>query len=67
MNEQEKVVAMRIVENYKEMFDFLDFNPVDDLLNAEELSQAFKDFGKDKIVFSLNLFRKFSFSIKEII
>lgn len=45
MNEQEKVVAMRIVENYKEMFDFLDFNPVDDLLNAEELSQAFKDFG----------------------
>ncbi len=46
MKEQEKVVAMRIVENYKEMFDFLDFNPVDDLLNAEELSQAFKDFGK---------------------
>lgn len=38
---------MRIVENYKEMFDYLDYNPVDDLLNAEELSQAFKDFGND--------------------
>ncbi len=46
LKEPEKLVAMRIVENYKEMFDFLDYNPVDDMLNAEELSQAFKDFGK---------------------
>ncbi len=36
---------MRIVENYKEMFDYLDYNPVDDQLNAEELAQAYRDFG----------------------
>ena len=47
---------MRIVENYKEMFDFLDYNPVDDLLNAEELSQAFKDFGKLKLYYYLKHF-----------
>jgi len=52
--EQEKMVAMRIVENYKEMFDFLDFNPVDDFLNAEELSQAFKDYG-NKISMFFNI------------
>jgi hypothetical protein len=26
------------------MFDYLDYKPVDDLLTAEELSEAFKDF-----------------------
>ena len=44
------MVAMRIVENYKEMFDYLDYDPVDDFLSAEELSQAFKDFGKRKLI-----------------
>jgi Ca2+-binding EF-hand superfamily protein len=41
---------MRIVENYKEMFDYLDYDPVDDFLSAEELSQAFKDFGWPKSI-----------------
>lgn len=49
------MVALRIVENYKEMFDYLDFNPVDDLLNAEELSQAFKDFGIYNYITTLKL------------
>lgn len=39
---------MRIVENYKEIFDFLDYNPVDDLLCADELSLAYKEFGINK-------------------
>ncbi len=38
------MIAMRIVEQYKKMFDYLDYKPVDDLLTAEELSEAFKDF-----------------------
>lgn len=40
----EKIIAMRVVEHYKKMFDYLDYKPVDDLLTAEELSEAFKDF-----------------------
>ncbi len=39
-------VATRIVEDYKKEFDFLDYNPVDDNLSAEELSHAFSDYGK---------------------
>lgn len=45
---------MRIVENYKEMFDYLDYDPVDDFLTAEELSSAFKDFGNFFIIFLIN-------------
>ena len=55
MADPEKVVAMRVVELYKRMFDYLDYKPVDDLLTAEELSEAFKDFRKkigiNKILF----------------
>jgi Ca2+-binding EF-hand superfamily protein len=38
------MIAMRIVEQYKKMFDYLDYKPVDDLLTAIELSEAFRDF-----------------------
>lgn len=48
MADPEKIVAMRVVELYKRMFDYLDYKPVDDLLTAEELSEAFKDFRKVK-------------------
>ena len=37
---------MRIVEQYKKMFDYLDYKHVDDMLSAEELSEAFRDFRK---------------------
>jgi hypothetical protein len=32
------------------MFDYLDYKPVDNLLTAEELGEAFKDFG-NKLLF----------------
>lgn len=38
---------MRIVDHYKKMFDYLDYDPVDDMLSPKELSEAFKDFSKD--------------------
>ena len=38
------MIAMRVVEQYKRMFDYLDYKPVDDLLTAEELSEAFRDY-----------------------
>jgi hypothetical protein len=41
---EERIVAKRIVEQYFKMFTYLDYNPVDDLLNAHELSEAFRDF-----------------------
>jgi Ca2+-binding EF-hand superfamily protein len=50
LKEPEKMVAMRIVEHYEEMFDYLDYDPVDDFLSAEELSQAFKEFGWPKSI-----------------
>ena len=42
---------MRIVDQYRKMFDFLDYKPVDDLIIPEELAEAFKDFSK---ILSLN-------------
>jgi len=52
----EKIIAMRIVEQYKKMFDFLDYKPVDDLLTAEELSEAFKDFSNiDNLTLQIGL------------
>jgi Ca2+-binding EF-hand superfamily protein len=44
----DEVIALRIVEQYKKMFDFLDYKPVDDLLSPDELAEAFKDFGWPK-------------------
>lgn len=44
VKEPEKLVAARIVEYYRKIFDYLDYKPVDDLLNVEELSEAFRDF-----------------------
>jgi hypothetical protein len=32
------------VDQYKMMFDYLDYKPVDNLITGEELSEAFKDF-----------------------
>ena len=48
MDEPEKLVAMKIVDQYRKMFDFLDYKPVDDILNAEELSEAYKEFNWPK-------------------
>lgn len=56
MPDPEKIIAMRIVEQYKKMFDFLDYKPVDDLLTAEELSEAFKDFSNiDNLTLQIGL------------
>jgi CMP-N-acetylneuraminic acid synthetase len=44
MGDPEKLIAMRIVEQYKKMFDYLDYKPVDDLLTSDELAEAFRDF-----------------------
>jgi hypothetical protein len=46
VKEPEKLVAARIVEYYRKIFDYLDYKPVDDLINPEELSEAFRDFSK---------------------
>jgi len=37
---------MRVVEKYRQIFDFLDYKPVDDLLTPEELSEAYNDYSK---------------------
>lgn len=42
----EKIIAMRVVEKYRQIFDFLDYKPVDDLLTAEELAEAYNDYSK---------------------
>ncbi len=39
------MVALKIVEQYRKQFDYLDVKPVDDMLNAEELGVGFRDFG----------------------
>jgi hypothetical protein len=44
IKEPEKLVAARIVDYYRKIFDYLDYKPVDDLINPEELSEAFRDF-----------------------
>ena len=53
VKEPEKLLAARIVDHYRKIFDYLDYSPVDgkwvinlDLLNAEELSEAYRDFSK---------------------
>jgi len=48
VKEPEKIVAARIVEYYRKIFDYLDYKPVDDLINADELSEAFRDFNWPK-------------------
>ena len=53
VKEPEKLVAARIVEYYRKIFDYLDYKPVDDLINAEELSEAFRDFSNYKTNFRL--------------
>src|SRR5688572_29746368 len=58
MIEPEEAVAMRIVEQYKKIFDYLDYNPVDDLLNASELSEAFKNFSKIKKLIYATIYYK---------
>jgi hypothetical protein len=39
------MIALKIVEQYRKQFDYLDVNPVDDKLSPEELSVGFRDFG----------------------
>ena len=53
VKEPEKLVAARIVEYYRKIFDYLDYKPVDDLINPEELSEAFRDFSKNLTNFRL--------------
>jgi Ca2+-binding EF-hand superfamily protein len=48
MPDPEELVARKIVDHYRKMFDYLDVNPVDDQLSADELSEAFKDFSWPK-------------------
>jgi len=43
--EPERLIANKIVNGYKEIFMYLDFIVVNDLLDAEELSSVFSDFG----------------------
>jgi hypothetical protein len=43
----EKLIAFRVVKHYREIFNYLDFNPVDDYLDFNELSILFKDFSKN--------------------
>jgi Ca2+-binding EF-hand superfamily protein len=44
----EKIIALRIVEHYRKIFDYLDYKPVDVILNHEELSLAYREFGWPK-------------------
>jgi len=53
VKEPEKLVALRLVDEYKKVFDYLDYSPVDgiitfnsiDLISASELCVAYKDYG----------------------
>lgn len=45
--EMEKLVAKRIVIQYREAFDYLDSKQVDDVLSPEEMAEAFEEFSKD--------------------
>lgn len=45
----EKLIAFRVVNYYRSIFDYLDFDPVDDFLDEKELSTLFRDFGKKLI------------------
>lgn len=47
--EPERQVAARLVEHYRKQFDYLDSIKVDDMLNAEELSEAFRTFEWPKV------------------
>jgi len=44
VNSPEQILAARIVDHYRKIFDYLDYNPVDDLINADELMEAFRDY-----------------------
>ena len=44
--ESEKVIANKIVNGYKDIFIYLDFIVVNELLDPEELSLAFSEFSK---------------------
>ena len=50
VKEPEKLVAARIVDYYRRIFDYLDYNPTDDLINVEELTEAFREFCKYSIL-----------------
>jgi Ca2+-binding EF-hand superfamily protein len=52
-DDPEKVVAAKLADYYRKIFDYLDYRPVDDLINAEELSEAFRDFCKFSLIFIL--------------
>jgi Ca2+-binding EF-hand superfamily protein len=43
------MIALKIVEQYRKQFDYLDNKPVDDLLSPEELGVGFRDFDWPKV------------------
>ena len=41
---EEKELAKRIVDDYRKIFNYLDYEPVNELLTAKELAVAFDEF-----------------------
>jgi hypothetical protein len=41
----EKLIALKIVEHYRKIFDYLDSKDPFDLIDADELSLAYREFG----------------------
>lgn len=46
---EEQVVAKRIVDDYRKIFNYLDYDPVNELLSSKELAEAFDEFDWPKI------------------
>ena len=44
----EKVIAFRVINYYRQIFDYLDFDPVDNFVDKNELSILFREFGNVK-------------------
>jgi len=40
----EKLIAFRVVNYYRQIFDYLDYDPVDDFVDANEITTLFRDF-----------------------
>lgn len=64
----EEQIAMRIVERYRQIFNYLDNEPVDNYISAKELSKAFDEFNWpknepnefDNIAYSKKIVKQFS-------
>lgn len=44
----EKVIAFRVINYYRQIFDYLDFDPVDNFVDKNELSILFREFDYPK-------------------